>query len=172
MHAPRLHGPRTLALIAAFKFVKSLALVALAILLFRLRQPDAIESLAHWLGTLQIATGHESVSRAIHWMLGIDTRTISLFAGVALVYAALYAIEGYGLWENRNWAKYLTVISTCLFIPVELWEMHRHFTPMKVVALLINILIVAYLVWLLRHELAALRQGRRNPGARSTTIDA
>ena len=91
MHAPHLHGPRTLALIAAFKFVKSLLLVGLAIILLRLRQPEAIESLAHWLGTLQIATGHESVSHAIHWMLGIDTRTISLFAGVALVYATLYA---------------------------------------------------------------------------------
>jgi len=37
---------------------------------------------------------------------------------------------------------------------------------MKVVALIVNILIIAYLVWLLRHEIAALRQGRANPGAR------
>ena len=171
MHAPHLHGPRTLALIAAFKFVKSLALVVLAILLFRLRHPEKIEAFAHWLGTLQIATGHESVSRAIHWMLGVDAHTIALFAGIALVYATLYAIEGYGLWENRDWAKYLTVISTCLFIPVELWEMYRHFSPLKVLALVVNILIVAYLVWLLRHELAAVRQGRAIPRERSTTID-
>jgi uncharacterized membrane protein (DUF2068 family) len=161
MHAPHLHGPRTLAAIAAFKFVKSLALVVVAIGLFRLRHPETIDAFAHWVGTLQIATGHESVGRAIRWLVGIDAQTIELFGAIALVYATLYAIEGYGLWENRGWAKYLTVISTCLFIPVELWEMYRHFTPMKVVALLINILIVAYLVWLLRHDVAALRQGRR-----------
>lgn len=172
MHAPHLHGPRTLALIAAFKFVKSLLLVVLAIALFRLRHPEAIEALAHWLGTLQIATGHEFVGRAIRWMVGVDAHTIALFAGIALVYATLYAIEGYGLWENRDWAKYLTVISTCLFIPVELWEMFRHFTPMKVVALAVNILIVAYLVRLLRQELAALRNNRAIPPARSSTIDA
>lgn len=172
MHAPHLHGPRTLALIAAFKFVKSLLLVALAIALFRLRHPQAVEALAHWLSTLQIATGHESVGRAIRWLLGIDTHTFALFAAIAIIYATLYAIEGYGLWENRTWAKYLTVISTCLFIPIELWEMYGHFTPMKVVAILINILIVAYLVWLLRHDIAALRQGRRIPSTRSTTIDA
>jgi uncharacterized membrane protein (DUF2068 family) len=172
MHAPHLHGPRTLALIAAFKFVKSLLLIVVAILLFRLRHPEALEALAHWLATLQIATGHEFVSRAIRWLPGVDTHTIALFAAIALVYATLYAIEGYGLWENRTRAKYLTVISTGLFSPVELYEMHRHFTPMKVVALLVNILIVAYLVWLLRHDLAALRQGPRIAGARSTTIDA
>jgi uncharacterized membrane protein (DUF2068 family) len=165
MHAPHLHGPRTLALIAAFKFVKSLFLVVLAILLFRLRRPEAIEAFAHWVGTLQIATGHEFVGRAIRWLVGIDAHTIALAGAIALVYATLYAIEGYGLWENRNWAKYLTVISTCLFIPLELWEIYLHFTPMKVVALLVNILIVAYLVWLLRQELAALRQGRANPRA-------
>lgn len=172
MHPPHLHGPRTLAAIAAFKFVKSLLLFALALALLRLRHPDTIEALAHWLGTLQIATGHESVGHAIRWMLGIDPHTISIFAGIALVYATLYMIEGYGLWENRDWAKYLTLVSTCLFIPVELWEMFRHFTPMKVLALAINVLIVAYLVWLLRHELAALRQGRAIAAVRSTTIDA
>jgi uncharacterized membrane protein (DUF2068 family) len=172
MHAPHLHGPRTLALIAAFKFAKSLLLVVLAIALFRLRHPEAIEAFAHWLGTLQIATGHESVGHAIRWILGIDPHTVALFAAIAIVYAILYAIEGYGLWENRNWAKYLTVISTCLFIPVELWEIFRHYTPMKVLALVVNILIVAYLVWLLRQELAALRQGRGIRVARSSTIDA
>jgi hypothetical protein len=36
----------------------------------------------------------------------------------------------------------------------------------------VNILIVVYLVWLLRHELPALRQGRANAGARTPTIDA
>ena len=41
MHRPHLHGPRTLALIAAFKFVKSVSLVVLAIVLIRLRHPDA-----------------------------------------------------------------------------------------------------------------------------------
>src|SRR5690348_18160177 len=104
MHAPHLHGPRTLALIAAFKFVKSLLLVAVAIALFRLRHPQAIEALAHWLGRLQIATGHEFVSHAIEWMLGVDAHTIVLFTAIALVYATLHAIEGYGLWENRDWA--------------------------------------------------------------------
>jgi len=172
MHAPHLHGPRTLALIAAFKFVKSVFLVVLAILLFRLRRPEAIGALVHWLGTLQIATGHESVWRAMRWLVGIDAHTIELAGAIALVYATLYAIEGYGLWENFDWAKYLTVISTCLFVPVELWEMYWHFTPMKVVALLVNLLIVAYLVWLLRQELLALRRGRANPGARSSTIGA
>lgn len=163
MHRPKLHGPRALALIAAFKFVKSALLVALAVGIFHLRHPDASERLATWLSTLPVATGHEFVDHAVHGLLGLNEHKIWLFSSVALAYATLYAIEGFGLWRNATWAKYLTVISTCLFIPIELWEIHRHFTPTKVAALAINIAIVAYLIWLLRHDLAALRKGRANP---------
>ena len=158
MHPPHLHGPRTLALIAAFKFLKSALLVALAIALFRLRHPDASAHFGAWLSTLPIATGHEFISRGIHWLLGLSSRTIGLFGGVVLGYATLYAVEGFGLWRNFRWAQYLTVISTSLFIPVEIWEMIMRFTPMKLLTLVINVAIVAYLVHLLRAELAAERE--------------
>jgi len=166
MH-PHLHGPRTLALIAAFKFVKSVMLVGLSIELFRLRDPNEVTRLAAWLGNLSVTTGHEFVARAMRWMLDLDAHTIGLFASVALTYAVLYAIEGIGLWSNADWAKYLTVVTTCLFIPIEAWEIARHFTPVKVLALAINIAIVVYLVWLLRHEIQASRRARAHPSAPS-----
>jgi len=162
MH-PHLHGPRTLALIAAFKFVKSLGLIGLSIGLFRLRDPNEVARLAAWVGNLSVTTGHEFVARAMRWMLDLDAHTIGLFASVALTYAVLYAAEGVGLWRNADWAKYLTVVTTCLFIPIEVWEIARHFTPVKVLALAVNIAIVVYLVWLLRHEIEAARRARMRP---------
>ena len=152
MHRPQLHGPRTLALIAAFKYLKSALLVALALGLFHLRHPDAVAHLADWLRTLPVATGHELVSRAIHEVLGLDAHKVGLFSLVALIYATLYAIEGFGLWRGARWAEYLTVASTSLFIPVEIWECFAHFTPMKLIGLVINVAIVAYLVYLLRTQ--------------------
>jgi uncharacterized membrane protein (DUF2068 family) len=157
MH-PHLYGPRMLALIAAFKFVKSAALIVLSIVLFRLRDPSELARLAEWLGTFPVTTGHEFVGHAIRWMVGMDAHTIGLFAMVALTYAVLYGIEGVGLWHNTDWAKYLTVITTCLFIPLEIWEIARRFAPMKVLALVINIAIVIYLIWLLRQEIEAARR--------------
>ena len=79
MHRPHLHGPRTLALIAAFKFVKSALLIVLAVALFHLRQPDATAHFAAWLGALPLATGHELVARAIHELLGLTPHTMALF---------------------------------------------------------------------------------------------
>jgi len=163
MHRPHLHGPRTLALIAAFKFVKSISLVVLAIILLRLRHPETGAHFREWLGTFPLATGHELLDRAIGALLGMSTHTMGLVAAIALGYAVLYAIEGFGLWINARWAEYLTVVSTSLFIPLEIWQIAAHFTPMKLLALVINIAIVAYLVWLLRTE-----SGSRHRSERST----
>ena len=154
MH-PHLHGPRALALIAIFKFAKVAMLIVLAAILFHLSTPEAIGAFADWLRALPLATGHQYVGRAVSAVTDMNPHTVGLFAIVALVYAVLYSIEGYGLWENARWAKYLTVISTSLFVPLELWELWRHFSWPKVAALVINLLIVAYLVKLLRMEIAA-----------------
>lgn len=155
MHHPHLHGPRALALIAAFKFVKSISLIAAAIVLLRLRDPETGARLREWAGALSLDTGHQLVGRALHGLLDLSGHTITLFAAIACVYGILYGIEGLGLWWNVRWAKYLTVISTSLFIPVELWEIARHPAPLKALALAVNIVIVLYLVHLLRIEIAA-----------------
>lgn len=170
MHRPELHGPRTLALIAAFKYFKSALLVALAIGLFHLRHPDASAHFATWLSTLPVATGHELVSRAIHGLLGLSAHA-GLFSFIAFGYATLYAIEGFGLWRGARWAEYLTSISTSLFIPLEIWECIVHFTPTKLIGLVINVAIVAYLVYLLRTQLAAERDAALTPRSAARKID-
>ena len=159
MQASYRSGPRALALIAVFKLVKSTLLVVLALLLFRLRQPEAGARFAAWLAALPIASGHELVGRAVRELAGLDAHTMILFAVIALAYATLYLVEGYGLWRNTRWAEYLTIVATSLLVPLELWEVLVHFSATKLLALVVNLAIVAYLVHLLRSEHA--RAGRR-----------
>ena len=158
MHRRHAETPRTLALIAAFKFLKSTLLVVLAIALLHLRNPDTFAHVTAWIGSLPIVTGHHFVSRAFDDVLGLSPHTFGVFSAVALTYATLYLIEGFGLWRGYRWAEFLTVISTSLFIPLEIWECLRHFTAMKLVGLAINVAIVAYLVYLLRMQLDSERK--------------
>ncbi len=65
---------------------------------------------------------------------------------VAFLYAALFVVEGVGLWMARRWAEYLTIIATSSFVPFEVYELVRHVTWPRTVTLLINLLVVAYLV--------------------------
>lgn len=70
-----------------------------------------------------------------------------LIATGAMLYGALELFEAVGLLLRRRWAEYLVLVATAAFLPLEIDEVLRHATPVKVAALLINIAIVAYLVW-------------------------
>ena len=75
-----------------------------------------------------------------------------LFGSIALGYAVLEGAEAYGLWRRRRWGEWLTVIATSLLLVPEVWELTKGASPLKVGALVVNLLVVAYLVWRLRRE--------------------
>jgi uncharacterized membrane protein (DUF2068 family) len=55
--------------------------------------------------------------------------------------------EGFGLLLRRRWAEYLILIATVVFIPVKVEELATRPSVFKALAMLVNVLIVAYLVW-------------------------
>jgi uncharacterized membrane protein (DUF2068 family) len=66
---------------------------------------------------------------------------------VSFVYAGLFLTEGIGLWLLKRWAEWFTVIITSSLLPFEIYEIHRHPTPIKIVVILINVAIVGYLLY-------------------------
>jgi uncharacterized membrane protein (DUF2068 family) len=73
-----------------------------------------------------------------------------LFGLVALAYGTLEGVEAYGLWRRRRWGEWLTVVATSLLLIPEIWELSKGVTPLKAGALIVNLLIVAYLLRRLR----------------------
>lgn len=70
-----------------------------------------------------------------------------VWAGVAvLAYAAVQLLEAVGLWLNRRWGEYLTVVATSAFLPLEIYELTERVTAVRVGALIINIAAVIYLI--------------------------
>ncbi|MFL5307008.1 MAG: DUF2127 domain-containing protein [Polyangia bacterium] len=60
--------------------------------------------------------------------------------------AALSSVEGYALWRGYTWGEWLVVATTSGLIPFEIYALTRHFRAGRVVLLLLNVVIVAYLV--------------------------
>ena len=58
--------------------------------------------------------------------------------------------EAAGLWLEKQWAEWFALISGCLYLPIEIYELAHHATPIKWAIFATNLLIVAYLAWLLR----------------------
>jgi uncharacterized membrane protein (DUF2068 family) len=72
---------------------------------------------------------------------------IELVAAASILYGLLEAFEGIGLMMRKRWAEYLVLLATVVFIPVEVRELLVRPTAFKALALLVNLLIVAYLVY-------------------------
>ena len=70
-------------------------------------------------------------------------------AVMAFCYAAFRYLQAYGLWTERRWAEWLTVVTAGLFIPLEVQHLFHRFTPTGLCVLLGNLLIVAYVAYIL-----------------------
>lgn len=84
--------------------------------------------------------------------------TIRLLLLLAVGYAVLEGTESWGLWHDRRWAEYLTVVATAGLLPLELHELLERVTVLRVSALLVNLAVLVWLVWAKR--LFGLRGGR------------
>ncbi|MCU1397633.1 MAG: hypothetical protein JWN62_742 [Acidimicrobiales bacterium] len=97
------------------------------------------------------------LARQAQRLFDLQPGTIKLLLALALVYAAIEWTEAFGLWRERRWAEYLTVIATAGFLPLEVHELIDSVTVVRVLALIVN---VALIVWLLINKhLFGLRGG-------------
>jgi uncharacterized membrane protein (DUF2068 family) len=75
----------------------------------------------------------------------IASMDLWLLAIGAAAYAALRIAEAYGLWFNREWAEWLGAVSGAIYVPFELYALSKGVTPLRLVTLAINLLVVAVL---------------------------
>jgi uncharacterized membrane protein (DUF2068 family) len=75
---------------------------------------------------------------------------LHLWIGGTILYAIIRFVEAAGLWLEKQWAEWFALVSGCLYIPIEIYELAHHATPIKWAVFATNLLIVAYLAWLLR----------------------
>ena len=73
-----------------------------------------------------------------------------LLALFAFCYAAMRLAEAYGLWRERAWAEWFAVASGGLYVPIEVYELTRGATWPKLLALTVNLAIVAVMIRALR----------------------
>jgi len=65
----------------------------------------------------------------------------------ALAFGLVEGVEAVGLWLERRWAEYLTVVVTASLLPVEVIELTRRVTVLKTFGFVLNVAVVGYLVW-------------------------
>lgn len=75
---------------------------------------------------------------------------LHLWIAGTLAYTVIRFVEAVGLWLEKAWAEWFALISGSLYLPIEIYELAHHATHIKWAIFATNLLIVAYLAWLLR----------------------
>jgi uncharacterized membrane protein (DUF2068 family) len=152
--------PLALRFIAGFKLFKGVLLFVVGLGALRLLHRDVAEIVGHWVAELRM----DPQNRFIHALLlragAVDDHMLREIGIGTFFYAALLLTEGIGLWLEKRWAEYLTVILTGSFLPLEVYELTRRLNATRVTILVINVLIVVYLIRFIRSSRDERGKGR------------
>lgn len=152
LNKPRLHPHAMLKAIAAFKLVKATLMLLVALGAHALVSHD-LSRWAHGMtGELQMQMHSHYVQLLLARLGAMQPHSLEAISAVAFGFAVLLAVEGIGLWLEKRWAEYLTIVITTALVPVELYEICRHATATRFVVLAVNLAVIAYLVAVLRRE--------------------
>jgi len=139
-------------LIAGFKVVKGLLLLLVGLGLLRLVHAETATLFSRLLEALHLKAESHILHNLVLQVDALRPETLLTVGVVSMLYAGLLLTEGLGLWFERSWAAYLTVISTSLFIPFELYEIVERITAVRIGLLLVNLAVVVYLIRQLKHH--------------------
>lgn len=142
-----------LRLIAVNRFLHFVALSAIgvAILLFSANRNDlhdkVISVIVALTGNTTTRGDGTGLLHEAERLFSLNSDRLHLFAAVAIGYALIEGLEAIGLWRAKRWAEYLTLLVTASLLPLEIYELSSHPTPFKAAAFVINVAVVAYLLY-------------------------
>jgi uncharacterized membrane protein (DUF2068 family) len=139
-----------LVVIGIFKLFKALLLIAVGIGAIKFLHKDLGGTVMHWTEVLRVDPDSRYVHGFLVRIFRVTPKQLKELSLGTFLYAGLFATEGVGLLLRKRWAEYFTIVTTCGLIPLEIFELARHFTVTKLVVTLINVLIVWCLVARLR----------------------
>jgi uncharacterized membrane protein (DUF2068 family) len=135
-----------LTLIGIFKLLKALLLIVVGIGAIRFLHKDVASTVTHWIQVLRVDPDNRYLHGILVKLFRVTPKQLKELSVGTFFYAALFATEGIGLLLRKRWAEYFTIVTTGLFIPLEVYEISRHFTVTRLVVGIVNLLIVWYLV--------------------------
>lgn len=88
-----------------------------------------------------------------HWayhlvlkFIGVSHSSLLALSVGSILYGLIEGAESVGLILGRRWAEYLVVLATAFFIPIEVLELAKNPSLVKVMTFVLNVVVVIYLV--------------------------
>lgn len=133
--------------IGVFKLLQAAAFILLGIGAIRLLHKDLMVVAEHLILAMRFNPEGRFVNLVLERVAMINPRDLRRISAVIFAIAALDALEGTGLVLEQAWAEFVTLILTASFLPLEIYEMLRRMTWIRVSLTVINVAVVVYLIY-------------------------
>jgi uncharacterized membrane protein (DUF2068 family) len=127
---------------------QALLFIAIGVGALRLLHKDVSDLLEQLANHLRFNPESRLVNFILEKASLVNDRMLRRIGAVVFFYAALDLIEGTGLYLQKTWGEYLTLIITASFLPLEIFEVFRRLTWIRVSLLTVNMLVFFYLLQL------------------------
>ena len=133
--------------VAVFEAIKGIAVLAAAFGVLSLLNKDAVEIAEHWVRKLHMDPDGRLSMVFLHAAEKVTDSKLWAAAAGALAYSTVRFVEAYGLWNARVWAEWFALLSGCLYLPWEIYEVIAHPTWIKYGLFLTNLAVVLYMLY-------------------------
>ena len=165
-HALHLNTRRKLRIVAVLEVAKGTATLLLATGLLSMA-PGALQTVLlsliarlRWLPDMGLP---EKIEMVTH---GFDQHRLA-FAILVSLYILIRYAEAYGLWKERNWARWLALAGVTIYLPFEIHEivLHHHWGAVAVFSF--NLVII-WLLWPPKHSNKSTKNNSVSPESKRT----
>lgn len=157
----RRHHNRWLLLIAVYKSLQALLFIAIGVGALHMLHRDIADDLALLADHLRFNPESRFVNFVLDKASLVDDPLLRRIGAAAFSYAGISMAEGIGLYLEKAWGEYLTLIITASFLPWEVFEIFHKITLFRSSLLVINALVLFYLSKVVAERLAARRLRQR-----------
>jgi len=168
LSAPSHH--KGLRIVASFEAFKGAIVLIVGFGLLTLLGRDEAHFAEHLVARLHLNPAHHYPHIFIEAMSNVNNTHLVLLASLAALYSAIRFVEAYGLWRQRRWAEWVAALSGAVYVPVEIYEIVQHVGWFKVTALVINLAIVGYMVWLLSESRRLAARAAKAPPPEASNL--
>ncbi len=154
---------RLLRAVASVECFKGIFVVLMGLCALLLVHKDAWLYAESLLALFHINTDRRVAQQFLDFADSVTDARLWAAAQIAFVYAALRFTEAYGLWKGRAWAEWFAFVSGFLLLPLEIRELLRGLTWLRVALFVANLMVIFYMLYVIRsnrRERSAARSAR------------
>lgn len=145
---------RYLKLIAVFKILKGVVLIAIGVSLLLLNARTRwLDALSDWADDELLLSHSKPVTLCLNWLQQWLTGEHIRATGIlALFSSAVLLTEGIGVYLQKRWAEFLMIFATASLIPLEIRHILHHPSIAGFAILAVNCFIVWFLYRVLKRD--------------------